>query len=407
MPTQAELQQYASLAVRTGINLQPGQQLEVRAGIENLPLVREITRVAYEVGATQVYVQWSDDEMTKIRYFDAPEESFDTFPDWLKARYDQLAEEKTAFLSVVSEDPDLLNGVDSSRIARANKAAGVALANWRKFVMSDNVSWCVVAAPSESWAKKVFPDSSEPVEELWSAILKATRADQAEPVTAWADHDQNLRSKAKFLTEKKYKTLHYTAPGTELSIELPERHVWLGGGGPNADGVDFIANLPTEEVFTLPKKTGVNGHVSSTKPLSYSGNLIDEFTLWFENGKIVKAEAKQGQEALDDLISLDEGACYLGEVALVPHRSPISDSGILFYNTLFDENASCHLAIGRAYSTCLENGPSLSAEELEAQGANDSMTHVDFMIGSADLSIEGELADGTRESVMRDGNWSI
>ncbi|MGA9232245.1 MAG: aminopeptidase, partial [Exiguobacterium oxidotolerans] len=226
-------------------------------------------------------------------------------------------------------------------------------------------------------------------------------------VAAWEKHDHNLRTKATFLTEKKYKTLHYSAPGTELSIELPERHVWLGGGGPNADGVDFIANLPTEEVFTLPKKTGVNGHVSSTKPLSYSGNLIDGFTLWFEEGKIVKAEAKQGQAALDELISLDEGARYLGEVALVPHHSPISDSGILFYNTLFDENASCHLAIGRAYSTCLENGPSLSNEELAEQGANDSMTHVDFMIGSADMAIDGELADGTREALMRNGNWSI
>ncbi|MFZ0075500.1 aminopeptidase [Exiguobacterium undae] len=407
MPTQEQLKKYAALAVRTGVNLQAGQQLEIRAGIENAPLVREITRVAYEVGASNVYVQWSDDEMTKIRYFDAPEDSFDVFPQWLTARFDQLAEEKTAFLSVVSEDPDLLNGVESSRIARANKAAGVALANWRKFVMSDNVSWCVIAAPSEAWAAKVFPDSERAVEDLWDAILKATRVDQDNPVAAWEQHDANLRTKATFLTEKKYKKLHYTSPGTELTIELPERHVWLGGGGPNADGVDFIANLPTEEVFTLPNKTGVNGHVSSTKPLSYSGNLIDEFTLWFEDGKIVKAEAKQGQAALDELISLDEGARYLGEVALVPHHSPISDSGILFYNTLFDENASCHLAIGRAYSTCLENGPSLSNEELAEQGANDSMTHVDFMIGSAGLSIDGELADGTREPVMREGNWAI
>lgn len=407
MPTQEQLKKYAALAVRTGVNLQAGQQLEIRAGIENAPLVREITRVAYEVGASNVYVQWSDDEMTKIRYFDAPEDSFDVFPQWLTARFDQLAEEKTAFLSVVSEDPDLLNGVESSRIARANKAAGVALANWRKFVMSDNVSWCVIAAPSEAWAAKVFPDSERAVEELWDAILKATRVDQDNPVAAWEQHDANLRTKATFLTEKKYKKLHYTSPGTELTIELPERHVWLGGGGPNADGVDFIANLPTEEVFTLPNKTGVNGHVASTKPLSYSGNLIDEFTLWFEDGKIVKAEAKQGQAALDELISLDEGARYLGEVALVPHHSPISDSGILFYNTLFDENASCHLAIGRAYSTCLENGPSLSNEELAEQGANDSMTHVDFMIGSAGLSIDGELADGTREPVMREGNWAI
>ncbi|WP_114570673.1 aminopeptidase [Exiguobacterium flavidum] len=407
MPTQEQLKKYAELAVRTGINLQPGQQLEIRAGIDNAPLVREVTKVAYEAGASNVYVQWSDDEMTKIRFHHAPDEAFDKFPDWLRERFDQLAAEKTAFLSIVSEDPDLLNGVDSSRIARSNKSAGLALANWRKYVMSDNVSWCVTAAPSESWAKKVFPGAENAVDLLWDAIFKATRIDLTDPVSAWVEHDKNLREKASFLTSKKYKKLHYSAPGTEMTIELPERHLWIGGGGPNTDGVDFIANLPTEEVFTLPKKDGVNGHVSSTKPLSYSGNLIDEFTLWFENGKIVKAEAKTGQKALDELISLDEGARYLGEVALVPHHSPISDSGILFYNTLFDENASCHLAIGRAYSTCLENGPKLSAEELAEQGANDSMTHVDFMIGSEKMNIDGELEDGTREAVMRDGNWAI
>ncbi|WP_214829188.1 aminopeptidase [Exiguobacterium algae] len=407
MPTEADFARYAELAVKKGVNLQPGQQLEVRADISQAPLVRHVVKAAYAAGAKQVFVNWSDEETSKIRFFDAPAESFKDFPDWLKARYEQLAEEKTAFLSIVSDDPDALNGVESSRVADANRAAGQALAKWRQYVMSDNVSWSIVAGASEAWAKKVFPDREDAVAALWQAIFAATRMDREDVVGEWDKHDQALRSRANLLTEKKYAKLHYKAPGTELTIGLPKKHVFLGGGGPNSDGIDFIANMPTEEVFTLADKDSVEGHVSSTKPLSYSGNLIDEFTLWFEGGKVVKAEAKQGQAALDELLNLDEGARRIGEVALVPDDSPISNSGLLFYNTLFDENASCHLALGRAYSTCLEGGPSMSAEELAANGANDSMTHVDFMIGSAEMNIDGELEDGTREAIMRDGNWVI
>ena len=407
MPTEADFARYAELAVKKGVNLQPGQQLEVRADISQAPLVRHVVKAAYAAGAKQVFVNWSDEETSKIRFFDAPAESFKDFPDWLKARYEQLAEEKTAFLSIVSDDPDALNGVESSRVADANRAAGQALAKWRQYVMSDNVSWSIVAGASEAWANKVFPGREDAVAALWQAIFAATRMDREDVVAEWDKHDQALRSRANLLTEKKYAKLHYKAPGTELTIGLPKKHVFLGGGGPNSDGIDFIANMPTEEVFTLADKDSVEGHVSSTKPLSYSGNLIDEFTLWFEGGKVVKAEAKQGQAALDELLNLDEGARRIGEVALVPDDSPISNSGLLFYNTLFDENASCHLALGRAYSTCLEGGPSMSAEELAANGANDSMTHVDFMIGSAEMNIDGELEDGTREAIMRDGNWVI
>ena len=268
----------------------------------------------------------------------------------------------------------------------------------------------MVAVPGKEWAKQVFPEKSEAqaMESLWEAIFCAVRIQDGDAVQAWREHDALLSEKCEILNKYQFTELHYeNEAGTDFRVGLVKNHIWEGGSEESGSGVRFIANMPTEEVFTLPKKTGVNGHVSSTKPLSYSGNLIDEFTLWFEDGKIVKAEAKQGQAALDELISLDEGARYLGEVALVPHHSPISDSGILFYNTLFDENASCHLAIGRAYSTCLENGPSLSNEELAAQGANDSMTHVDFMIGSGQMSIDGELSDGTREPLMRDGNWAI
>lgn len=407
MPTEADFARYAELAVKKGVNIQPGQQLEVRADISQAPLVRHVVKAAYAAGAKQVFVNWSDEETTKIRYFDAPADSFKEFPDWLKARFEQLAEEKTAFLSIVSDDPDALNGVESSRISDANRAAGQALAKWRQYVMSDNVSWSIVAGASEAWAEKVFPGREDAVAALWQAIFAATRMDQEDVVAAWDTHDQSLRSRAKLLTEKKYAKLHYQAPGTELTIGLPKKHVFLGGGGPNVDGIDFIANMPTEEVFTLADKDSVEGHVSSTKPLSYSGNLIDEFTLWFEGGKVVKSKAKKGQAALDELLNMDEGARRIGEVALVPDDSPISNSGLLFYNTLFDENASCHLALGRAYSTCLEGGPSMSQEELAANGANDSMTHVDFMIGSAEMNIDGEREDGTREAIMRDGNWVI
>ncbi|WDH76400.1 aminopeptidase [Exiguobacterium marinum] len=407
MPTEADFSRYAELAVKKGVNIQPGQQLEVRADISQAPLVRHVVKAAYAAGAKQVFVNWSDEETSKIRYFDAPADSFKEFPDWLKARFEQLAEEKTAFLSIVSDDPDALNGVESSRISDANRAAGQALAKWRQYVMSDNVSWSIVAGASEAWAQKVFPGREDAVAALWQAIFAATRMDQEDVVAAWDTHDQSLRSRAKLLTEKKYAKLHYTAPGTELTIGLPKKHVFLGGGGPNADGIDFIANMPTEEVFTLADKDSVEGHVSSTKPLSYSGNLIDEFTLWFEGGKVIKAEAKKGQAALDELLNMDEGARRIGEVALVPDDSPISNSGLLFYNTLFDENASCHLALGRAYSTCLEGGPSMSQDELAENGANDSMTHVDFMIGSAEMNIDGEQEDGTREAIMRDGNWVI
>lgn len=407
MPTEADFARYAELAVKKGVNIQPGQQLEVRADISQAPLVRHVVKAAYAAGAKQVFVNWSDEETGKIRYFNAPADSFKEFPDWLKARFEQLAEEKTAFLSIVSDDPDALNGVESSRISDANRAAGQALAKWRQYVMSDNVSWSIVAGASEAWAQKVFPGRDDAVAALWQAIFAATRMDQEDVVAAWDTHDQSLRSRAKLLTEKKYAKLHYKAPGTELTIGLPKKHVFLGGGGPNVDGIDFIANMPTEEVFTLADKDSVEGHVSSTKPLSYSGNLIDEFTLWFEGGKVVKAEAKKGQAALDELLNMDEGARRIGEVALVPDDSPISNSGLLFYNTLFDENASCHLALGRAYSTCLEGGPSMSQEELAANGANDSMTHVDFMIGSAKMNIDGEREDGTREAIMRDGNWVI
>lgn len=406
---EGKLTKYAELAVKIGVNIQPNQYLYIAASIESAPFVQIVTKIAYEVGAKQVFVDYTDDEITRTRYELAPDDSFDFFPPWKVQEREWLAEQGAAFMSIVSQSPDLLTGIDSKRIASFQKAAGTALSKYRQYVQSDKISWTVIAAPSKQWAKKVFPHlaEEEQVDALWEAIFKATRADLADPIQAWAQHNDNLHEKVDYLNKKSYAKLHYTAPGTDLTIELPKGHLWCGAGSVNEKGDEFMANMPTEEVFTVPHKDGVNGYVSSTKPLSYGGNIIDDFKITFENGRIVKVEAKQGEEVLKNLVATDEGSHYLGEVALVPFHSPISESNILFYNTLFDENASNHLAIGSAYAFCLEGGKTMSRDELNKHGLNESITHVDFMIGSAEMNIDGITEDGQAEAVFRNGNWAF
>ena len=403
------LKKYAALAVEVGVNIQPGQNLFIASSIDSVELVRLITKRAYEVGANQVFVDFSDDEITRLRYDLAPKESFEFFPSWKVQEKELLAEQGAAFMSIMSQSPDLLKGVDTSKIAAFQKAAGTALSKYRQFVQSDKISWTVIASPSKEWAKKVFPNiaEEEQVSALWDAIFKAVRADLKDPVSAWKEHDKVLHDKVDYLNDKNYKKLHYTAPGTDLTIELPEGHLWCGASSVNEKGEDFMANMPTEEVFTVPLKTGVDGYVASSKPLSYGGNIIDNFTVSFEKGRIVKVEAEQGQKVLEDLVATDEGSHYLGEVALVPHDSPISNSNLLFYNTLFDENASNHLAIGSAYAFCLKGGKKMSREELAENGLNESITHVDFMIGSDKMDIDGVREDGTIEPIFRKGNWAF
>lgn len=406
---EANLTKYAELAVKIGVNIHPNQYLYIAASIESAPFVQVVTKVAYEIGAKQVFVDYTDDQITRTRYELAPDDSFDFFPPWKVQEREWLAEEGAAFMSIVSQSPDLLSGIDSKRIAASQKASGTALNKYRQYVQSDKISWTVIAAPSKQWARKVFPDLPEEkqVEALWDAIFKATRADLDNPVEAWAQHNDNLHEKVDYLNNKNYAKLHYTAPGTDLTIELPKGHLWCGAGSVNEKGEEFMANMPTEEVFTVPHKDGVNGYVSSTKPLSYGGNIIDNFKLTFENGRIVKVEAEQGEEVLKNLIATDEGSHYLGEVALVPFHSPISQSNILFYNTLFDENASNHLAIGSAYAFCIEGGKTMSRDELKANGLNESITHVDFMIGSEQMNIDGITEDEQAEPVFRNGNWAF
>jgi aminopeptidase len=406
---QKNLEKYAELAVKVGVNVQKGQTLVVNATIDAAEFVRLIVKKAYETGAQNVIVNWNDDTVNRTKYDLAPDEAFQEYPIWRAKETEDLSEKGAAFMSVVSSSPDLLKGVDPERISNFNKAAGKALAKYRKALQSDKVSWTVIAAAAPAWASKVFPD--EPVEnqvnKLWEAIFKATRVDVENPVEAWKKHDETLHEKVRYLNEKSYQKLHYTAPGTDLTIELPEKHLWVGAGSINEQGFEFMANMPTEEVFTVPLRTGVNGTVASTKPLSYGGNIIDRFSITFENGKIVGVKAEEGEEILKRLVDTDEGSHFLGEVALVPFNSPISQSNVLFFNTLFDENASNHLAIGSAYAFCIEGGKNMSSEELAENGLNESLTHVDFMIGSEEMDIDGITADGKTEPVFRAGNWAF
>jgi aminopeptidase len=401
------LEKYAELAVKVGINVQKDQTLVIMTSISCADFVRKVALKAFEAGAKDVIVDWEDDQFKAIRLRHAPEESLKEYPMWKVGGFEELARNGAAFLQIYAPNADLLKGIHPERIAKANKASAVARDGFLSYLRNSKVSWLMVSIPTPEWSAKVFPDLDEEtrVAKLWELIFKLTRVDAEDPVEAWKQHIDHLAEKQNLLNAKRYAKLHFKAPGTDLIVELAERHLWVSASSYNEDGVLYVPNLPTEEVFTMPSRNGVNGTVTSTKPLSYNGSLIDGFTFTFEQGRIVKATAEKGKEVLQRLLDMDEGAKYLGEVALVPHDSPISNSNLIYYNTLFDENASCHLAIGNAYPFCLEGGTTMSKEELETHGANISFTHVDFMIGSADLDIDGITANGSREPLFRHGNW--
>ncbi|WP_282937434.1 aminopeptidase [Paenibacillus sp. RC67] len=403
------LEKYADLLVKIGVNIQPGQVLFIESPIEVAPLTRYIVKKAYQAGAKYVQVAWDDEAVTRTRFEYAQDESFGFYPEWTARMMEQLAEGGGALLNIKVPNPDLYNGIDSHKVSTATRAASVARQKFQGYVRNKAFSWCLVKAPTKAWASKVFADlpEDEQVAAMWETLFKINRVDQEDPVAAWQEHIETLKRMRERLNNKKYKRLHYKAPGTDLSVELPEGHLWFGGESLNDQGIAFVANMPTEEVYTLPKRDGVNGTVKSTKPLNLNGRLVDRFSFRFENGKVVDYTAEVGLEYLKDLLETDEGAKYLGEVALVPFDSPISNLNRIFYNTGVDENASCHFAVGSAYPFTLENGTKMSKEELLQRGANVSMTHVDFMIGSAELEIDGELADGTIEPVFRKGNWAF
>lgn len=404
------LEKYARLIVKTGINIQPNQTLVISSPIECAYFTRIIAENAYKEGARDVIINWKDELLTKIRYINAPEEVFSEFPEWQKEFYLGYVRQGAAFLSISASDPELMKDVDPERMTKSLRASSTALKEYRERLMANKNVWSVISIPTLSWAKKVFPDVSEDeaVEKLWDSIFNTVRVNTEDPVAAWDAHKANLKKRLEFLNSNNFKYLHYkNSIGTNLKIELPENHIWLGGSDFTPGGLEFIANMPTEEVFTLPKKTGVNGVVVSSLPLNYNGNLIENFTLTFKDGKIVDFSAEKGYESLKSILEADEGSMYLGEVALVPFDSPISNSKILFYNTLFDENASCHLAIGKAYPVCIKNGENMSMDELEMAGVNNSFVHEDFMIGTEDLEILGTTYDNREIPVFKNGNFAI
>lgn len=403
------LKKYARLIAETGVNVQDNHTVVLQISVDQAPLARLITEEAYRLGAAEVIVQWSDETIQREFLAHAATDRIENVPQYKIDQTDDWIAKGASRISVVSSNPDALAGVDAQRVAAFQTANGKALVNLRKATQANKVSWTVVAAASEGWAAKVFPElatSEEQVDALWNEIFKTTRIYEENPVIAWDIHDKKLQEKAAELNEQQFTALHYTAPGTDLTIGLPKNHLWEGAGSYNARGEEFMANMPTEEVFTAPDSRRVDGYVSSTKPLSYAGTIISGMKFTFKDGKVVDFSTEQGEEALKNLLAIDEGAKHLGEVALVPDPSPISQSGLIFYNTLFDENASNHLAFGSAYAFNLQGGTEMSEEELAEAGLNRSQTHVDFMVGSDKMNIDGIKEDGTIVPVFRNGDWA-
>jgi len=402
------LAKYADVVVRVGLNLGKGQNLSIRADIEDAPFIRKVTESAYKAGAHYVDILWADEKCTRIRFDHAGPDTIDHIPAWLPTRFEEYYKRGDATLAVLSTNPDLLQGIDPDLIARERKARMQKLAEpFRKYENASN--WCVVATAAPAWAKKVFPDLSMEAAraKLWEAIFKVSRIDVDDPVTAWQGHIDNLVKYKDYLNSRAYAALHYKGPGTDLTIGLPKNQAWGGAQESFSNGITCTVNLPTEEVFTAPHKDKADGVVTASRPLNLFGALIEDFSLTFENGRAVKITARKGENDLRQLIETDDNAARLGEVALVPNSSPISQSGVLFYNTLFDENAASHIALGNAYRTSIKGGDDMTDEEFAAEGGNKSLIHTDFMIGSGQLDVDGIRDDGTREPVMRQGEWAF
>jgi aminopeptidase len=402
-----QLDRLAEIAIRVGVNLADGQELVMTAPITAVALTRALTRQAYRAGASLVTTLFTDEEATLSRYRNARDESFDRAADWLESGVAAAYRSGAARLAVAGANPNLLAGIDPDHTARAYMAQSKAMKPALDLIVSHLINWCIVPCSTPAWAQAVFPDEPEDaaVAHLWRAIFGVTRVDAADPISAWEAHDAQLHRRAAWMNEKRFTTLRFTAPGTDLRVGLADDHLWLGGGTTAHNGIHCIPNLPTEEVFTTPHRGRVDGVVSSTKPLSHQGSLIDGIRVHFEGGRIVEAQASLGEELLRKILQTDEGAARLGEVGLVPASSPIARTGLLFQSTLLDENAATHIALGRAYSTCIRNGDALDAQQLAARGANDSLIHIDWMIGSSGMDIDGINAQNAAEPVMRGGEW--
>jgi aminopeptidase len=401
------LDRLADIAIRVGLGLEKGQEVVMTAPLDALPLARRITEKAYRAGASLVTVLYSDEDATLMRFRHAPGESFDRAPTWLFEGMAAAFRDGAARLGILGEDPSLLAGQDGEKVGRANRARAKAYKPALDLIANFAINWTLVSAATPAWARAVFPGEEEPVAlaKLWDAIFAASRVDGPDPVAGWKAHNAALAARAGHMNERRYSALRFRGPGADLTVGLDAEHHWDGGADIAKNGIPCSPNIPTEEIFTTPHKDRVDGTVASTKPLSYLGTLIDKIAVRFEGGRVVEARAAAGEEVLHKVLDTDEGARRLGEVALVPHSSPISQSGLLFYNTLFDENAASHIALGQAYSKGLRGGGAMSAEELAAHGANTSLIHIDWMIGSGETDVDGIRADGGTEPVMRRGEW--
>ena len=411
------LEKYAEVIVKVGLNLQSGQRLIIGApffGTDGTPveayqLVRRITQAAYQAGAKYVGVNWDDEELQRIRVSNASLESMCEFAEWKNRGAIEYVANRDAIVMVLAQNPALLSDLDSQKLQAKQKVETEQFHKLFSKLAAGVTNWLVVGAAITSWATKVFPnlEQDEAKARLWNTIFQVCRINQDDPVAGWKRHVADLNNRADYLTSKRYTALQFKSPGTDLTIGLPEDHLWHSGSLTTQNGLTFTANIPTEEVFTMPHKQRIDGIVTSTKPLSYQGRLIEKFTLKFFKGRVVHATAENGQDALNNILSSDEASRSLGEVSLVPHSSPISQCGVLFYNSLFDENASDHLALGNAYRFSIKNGEKMTAEKFAAAGGNESMTHADFMIGSNEMNVDGLTSNGTAEPIMRDGEWAF
>lgn len=404
-----KLRNYARLAVRVGVGVKPGQRLLVQAPVETAALARLVVREAYAAGASFVDVRWDDDDVQLARFELAPDGTFDQISRWRVDAEIETAEAGGAVLAIRATNPNLLGGVDAERVATHQRTLAAYRRPYTAQVMTNRLNWNLISAPVSGWAELMFPDANaeQAVSQQWDAIFAATRADQPDAVALWEAHLGDLKRRRDLLTDKQYAALHFRGGGTDLTVGLADDHVWGGGAADTPGGITFTANIPTEEVWTAPHRERVDGTVVSTKPLSYNGTLIDGIRIEFRDGRITKASAEQGESALLKMIDTDEGSHRLGEVALVPHSSPISRSGLFFFNTLYDENAASHIAIGSAYRFNVRGGVDMPLEDFLAAGGNDSLTHVDWMIGSGEMDVDGVAKDGTREAVMRAGEFVI
>lgn len=404
------IQKYANLVVKSGINVQKNQIIVITCPISAASFARLVMKKAYEAGAIDVIMIWEDEKAQRIRYDNSPLSVFEITPEWFSDRLNSYAKKGAGFISILANDPDIFKGIDQKKPAAAQKSNYLACKEWYDSLDKNINSWNIVGVPSPEWAKKVFPNLSESdaVSELWNAILKAVRVDTPNPVLAWEEHKKSFAKKIEILNNHQFDKLHYkNSAGTDITIGLTKNHIWAGGGAALQNGIYYFPNMPTEEIFCSPDRNLANGIVFSSMPLNHHGSIVDDFSITFKEGKVVDFSAKVGYDVLKEIIGIDEGSHHLGEIALIPIESPISEMGILFYNTLFDENASCHFALGKGFSECIKDGVSMTDDELLQKGINDSATHVDFMLGTNDMSITGIKSDKTQIQIFENGNFVI